>query len=402
MMARERLFIRGLSTISAMGQDRDDCATRISENTPSPSDLTCSTGVRPVFRVPEQIEQSIAAFGEGSEPHERDRVTRFAGYVASRCLDSVPEEIERIDGISFGSSRGTTESLERTTAAFVAKEGKEVPLYTSPSTTFGVISAHVGRLLLNRRMSLPGAVLPVFAGATSMTCSSAFHALVTGVAFIRAGMARAWLFGGSEACLTAYTALQLEALRMYSKVSGACPCRPCAIREGRENYVVLGEGAGAAILTTEPGPDGVELLGAGWALEAPPSATGITSDGQAFGQAMQGALEGLPKNRRVDAVIMHAPGTSKGDEAEVTAIQRLFGNEPLLCTTKHLSGHTYGASGMISLELARYLLAGGEWGGVSYESRLSAASNERQNIRTVLINTAGFGGNAVSIVVGRS
>lgn len=136
--------------------------------------------------------------------------------------------------------------------------------------------------------------------------------------------------------------------------------------EHSSNTLVLGEGAGTAILlggSVAYLPGDMELLGIGWALEATPSATGISEDGRGFQRAMLGALAGLPAGRVLDGVIMHAPGTSKGDEAELRAIEMVLGSVPL-CSTKHLTGHTYGASGMISLAAAQVLLS--EGGGAGF------------------------------------
>jgi 3-oxoacyl-(acyl-carrier-protein) synthase len=170
--------------------------------------------------------------------------------------------------------------------------------------------------------------------------------------------------------------------------------------EQPENTVVLGEGAGTAVLSFMDGPSragDLELLGMGWALEEAPSATGLSADGKAFEASMRMACRALPPGIKVDAVVLHAPGSLRGDEAELAAVARTFG-EITLCTTKHLTGHTYGASGFVSLGLARYLLEGGAWSGLPYASHAHSVSQKES--RAVLVNTAGFGGNSISVVVG--
>jgi 3-oxoacyl-(acyl-carrier-protein) synthase len=67
-------------------------------------------------------------------------------------------------------------------------------------------------------------------------------------------------------------------------------------------------------------------------------------------------------------------------------------------STKHLTGHTYGASGMVSLALAQALIEGATWAGFSYESAVQPDRGASSQV--VLINTAGFGGNSVSVIVG--
>ena len=103
----------------------------------------------------------------------------------------------------------------------------------------------------------------------------------------------------------------------------------------------------------------------------------------------------------VDVVIMHAPGTTQGDQAELRAVQSIFGENssssfPHIVSTKHMTGHTLGASGGVSLDLALEMIQRGEVVRFPYETEV------RQEIvkpETVLVNAVGFGGNAVSVIV---
>jgi 3-oxoacyl-(acyl-carrier-protein) synthase len=97
---------------------------------------------------------------------------------------------------------------------------------------------------------------------------------------------------------------------------------------------------------------------------------------------------------------MHAPGTIKGDKSEYKAIQKVFGkNLPMLTTNKWKVGHTFGASGMLNLEMALLMMQHQRFIGVPYSNPFGVANPERV-IKNVLINAVGFGGNAVSILVG--
>ena len=100
----------------------------------------------------------------------------------------------------------------------------------------------------------------------------------------------------------------------------------------------------------------------------------------------------------VDAVVMHAPGTLKGDLSEYNALSKMFGNSmPLLTTNKWKIGHTFGASGMLSLELAVLMIQNNKFIGVPFLSPVV----QHRPINKVLINAVGFGGNAVSILISR-
>ena len=102
------------------------------------------------------------------------------------------------------------------------------------------------------------------------------------------------------------------------------------------------------------------------------------------------------KLNEIDAIVMHAPGTIKGDQSEFRAIEKVFGNNiPLLTTNKWKIGHTFGSSGMLSLELAILMLQNN----TLIESPFYPNKKPTTPLKKILVNAVGFGGNAVSVVV---
>ena len=98
----------------------------------------------------------------------------------------------------------------------------------------------------------------------------------------------------------------------------------------------------------------------------------------------------------VDVIVMHAPGTIKGDLSEYKAIEKLFGDDlPMVTSNKWKIGHTFGASGMLSVELAILMLQNQKFIGVPFIK----SQKVKNEIKKVLINAVGFGGNAVSILL---
>ena len=393
------LIIRGLSTISPLGTARDDIARLLEDPTP-PAVPFAERNNRPIFPLTRSGDELVRAVAAEERYSRLDRVAHLAIAAARGTLDAAHGRHGEIGCVTIGSSRGATRALERTIAGF-AVDATKVPTETSPTTTAGNISSWVAQECIARR-SRGSAALPVATIGTSMTCSSAFQSLLTATAFVRSGMSSAAIFGGAEACLTPYTIAHLEALRIYSDGPMPWPCRPCGSVSVASNTVVLGEGAGTAILIKDDGVrlDGdLEVLGIGWAVEETPTATGLSADGRAFERSMRMALAELPSAVSVDTVVVHAPGSVKGDEAELSAVSRVLSDEVMVVSTKHLTGHTYGASGMVSLALAQALIGGAQWGGFPYES--AARGRQKGASQVVLINTAGFGGNSVSVIVGR-
>jgi 3-oxoacyl-[acyl-carrier-protein] synthase II len=93
---------------------------------------------------------------------------------------------------------------------------------------------------------------------------------------------------------------------------------------------------------------------------------------------------------------MHAPGTIQGDVSEINAIKKVFHTKtPFLTTNKWKLGHTFGASGMLSLELALLQLR--------HQKLIAVPFAEKQQhpnkLNKIMVNAVGFGGNAVSILL---
>ena len=286
-------------------------------------------------------------------------------------------------GVNIGSSRGATGLFEKYHNEFLRKGSTAV--LTSPTTTLGNISSWIAHDLKSKGPNI----------SHSITCSTALHAILNGVAWLRSGMAEKFLVGGSEAPLTSFTIAQMRALKIYAQEDNSeYPCRALDLDKGK-NSMVLGEGAGAACLEFGIGKNALAIIeGLGFATESLEHNISLSADAQCLQNSMLMAL-GSIDCKEVDIIIMHAPGTIKGDTAEFAAIQKVFGNSiPALTTNKWKVGHTFGASGILSVEMAILMLQHQRFSGVPFMK-----FNPPQKINRVLINAVGFGGNAVSILL---
>ena len=288
-------------------------------------------------------------------------------------------------GVNIGSSRGATQLFEKHYGEFLAT-GKVATL-TSPTTTLGNISTWVAHDLKSIGPQL----------SHSITCSTALHAMLNGIAWLRAGMSDKFLVGGSEAPLTAFTIAQMQALKIYAKTDAEFPCRALDLTKTK-NTMVLGEGAAMACLELGEKQNALAYItGFGYATDDLQHSISITDEAECFQKSMKMALQNTALTA-IDAIVMHAPGTIKGDLSEYKAIQKVFGeNLPMLTTNKWKIGHTFGASGMLNIELALLMMHHQEFIGVPFVTH----QNPRKAIRNVLINAVGFGGNAVSILLSK-
>ncbi len=286
-------------------------------------------------------------------------------------------------GINIGSSRGATGLFEAYHKNFLEK-GKAETL-ASPSTTLGNISSWVAHDLQTSGPEI----------SHSVTCSTALHAVLNGVAWITSGMTNKFLAGGSEAALTPFTIAQVQAMKIAASEDLDYPCQALNL-EKKRNSMVLGEGAAVICMEAGKRDNAMAVIsGVGYATERLKHSVSISANGTAFQKSMKMAMGELSP-QEIDVVVMHAPGTVKGDLSEMNALQAVFGKElPALTTNKWKIGHTFGASGTLSLELAMLMLRHGSFIPVPYSSESEAP----EKLENILVNAVGFGGNAVSILV---
>ena len=140
-----------------------------------------------------------------------------------------------------------------------------------------------------------------------------------------------------------------------------------------------------------------KIIGVGYATEVLNHNVSISTEAKCFQDSMQMAL-GNTDPKDIDAIVAHAPGTIKGDLAEVKAIEKLFQkNMPFLTSNKWQIGHTFGASGMLSIEMAILMML--------HQKPIPVPFVEYHDLPKkmdkVLVNAVGFGGNAVSVLLSR-
>ena len=296
-------------------------------------------------------------------------------------------------GVNIGSSRGATGLFEKYHSEFISSG--HAPTLTSPTTTLGNISSWVAHDLKTSGPEI----------SHSITCSTSLHAMLNAIAWIQSGMTSKFIVGGSEAPLTAFTIAQMKALNIYSKYKQKSdslefeyPCRAVDL-EKKANTMVLGEAASVACLELGENSKTLAVIeGIGYATEPLEHNVSLSSDATCLQNSMSMAMNGLDTTE-VDAVVMHAPGTVKGDASEYKAIKNVFGRIlPALTSNKWKIGHCFGASGMLSTELAVLMLQHQKFVGVPYMKDTVTPGK----INRVLVNAVGFGGNAVSILLRRA
>ncbi|WP_269686064.1 beta-ketoacyl synthase N-terminal-like domain-containing protein [Flavobacterium lacustre] len=312
-----------------------------------------------------------------------DKSVLYAMAASRTAIQNAGWTSKDVFGINIGSSRGATDLFEKHHQDYLVN-GKAQTL-ASPTTTLGNISSWVAHDLQSSGPEI----------SHSITCSTALHAVLNGVAWLRAGMADKFLVGGSEAPLTDFTIAQMRALKIYSNSTEEWPNRAFDL-DKKQNTMILGEGAGVCCLEVGVNENALAYIeGVGYATELLEHNISISAEAVCFQKSMKMALQNTDI-AAVDVIVMHAPGTIKGDLTEYRAIEKIFGESlPLLTTNKWKIGHTFGASGILSMELAILMMQHNRFIGVPF----AKAQTQTKPIKKVLINAVGFGGNAVSILL---
>ncbi len=378
------ISITAISSISALGRSNHEVWQAYLGKDHLFQKRKSGEGLVHVAALSDDSRAALAVLTADNSHYKRlDDTVLLALYAARKAIERAGWEQEKALGINIGSSRGATGIFEKYYEEFL-NEGHTVPL-ASPTSTLGNISSWVAHDLQTTGPEI----------SHSITCSTALHALLNGIAWINSGMAKKFLVGGSEAPLTSFTISQMKALKIYSKEDPPYPCKASDLSKKR-NSMVLGEGAALACIEGIVSENSLAIIeGVGYATEPLEHSVSMSTDAFSFQRSMKMALGPLPPSE-VNVVVMHSPGTILGDHSEYNAIQKIFGShQPLLTTNKWKLGHTLGASGMFSLEMGVLMLQNQLFIPVPF----FGAEIVSKKINRVMINAVGFGGNAVSILI---
>ncbi|WP_047549755.1 beta-ketoacyl synthase N-terminal-like domain-containing protein [Psychroserpens sp. Hel_I_66] len=383
------ISITAISSISPLGKNSDDIWNNYLNHSHC---FTEKDGVL-VATFPKELKADIEQLRQSNSKYKSlDNSVLYAIFASRQAIKSANWKSTDNFGINIGSSRGATALFEHYHEEFLLN--KKAETLSSPTTTLGNISSWIAHDLQTKGPEI----------SHSITCSTALHAMLNGIAWINSGMCDKFLVGGSEAPLTPFTIAQMQALKIYSRANShpeqgeesLSPNQALNLNK-TENTMILGEGAAMACLESGVTKNALaKIIGIGYATEILEHNASLSTDAICFQRSMAMAI-GNKKPEDIDIIVTHTPGTIKGDQAEINAIQKIFCNKiPALTTNKWKIGHSLGASGLLSIEMAVMMLQHQQFISVPY---LKTETPKR--IKHILVNAVGFGGNAVSILLSK-
>ncbi len=239
----------------------------------------------------------------------------------------------------------------------------------------------------------------------STACSSGANAMMHGARLIRHSIVDKVIVGGTDA-LSRFTLNGFNTLMILDRTQ----CHPF---DENRNGLTIGEGAAYLVIESEKSFKGSGrkcygyLSGYSNANDAYHQ-TASSPEGTGAIIAMRNALDkaGL-KPEDIDYINAHGTGTINNDLTEGVALQEIFkGNIPPMSSTKPYTGHTLGAAG--SVEAVFSLLAinkGFLLPNLNFKIRMKELDfspvesfQDGKEIKNVLSNSFGFGGNNTTLI----
>src|SRR5512145_1218772 len=350
------------------------------------------------------------------EPKEQRKVDDFIVYAmgaAELALHDAewkadtPEKQERT-GVLIGSGIGGLDGIAETSLLLRDKGPRRVSPFFIPGRLINLASGYV-----SIRHGLKG---PNHAVVTA--CSTGGHAIGDASRLIALGDADVMVAGGAESPICRIAVAGFAACKALSTRFNDEPTRASRPYDKDRDGFVMGEGAGVVVLESLEHARArgariyAEVIGYGMSGDAF-HITAPAEDGDGAYRCMRAALAraGVAASD-IQYVNAHGTSTPMGDEIELSAVERLFGNAAgtlAMSSTKSAIGHLLGAAGAVEAIFSVLAIRDNvapptlnlDQPSVSTVIDLVPHEARKRNIDTVLSNSFGFGGTNASLVLRR-
>ena len=243
-------------------------------------------------------------------------------------------------------------------------------------------------------------------------CSTSAHCIGAGVEQIQFGKQDVVFAGGGEELDWTLSCLFDAMGAMSSKYNDAPETASRAFDATRDGFVIAG-GAGVVVL------EELERAKArGAKIYAEVTGYGATSDGYDMVAPSGEGAERCMKlatatlgDRKVNYINAHGTSTPAGDVTEVEAVRRVFPeDQPPISSTKSLTGHSLGATGVQEAIYSILMLEGdfiaasanvGELDPALQPHEIATKRVDNAGLDTVLSNSFGFGGTNATLALSR-
>ncbi len=404
-----RVVITGIGIVSSIG------------NNAAEVEAALRAGKSGIVFAPEYAEHGFRSQVHGMpkivlEDHIDKRDLRFMGpgaaynflamsqAIADSGLEDSDVSNERT-GLVMGSGGPSTSNFFQ---AFDAVINKGAPKKMGPFMVTRCMSSTNSACL-----ATPFKIKGVNYSITS-ACSTSAHCIGNGVEQIQMGKQDIVFAGGGEELDWTLSCLFDAMGAMSSKYNDTPETASRTYDASRDGFVIAG-GGGVVVLEELS-----HALARGAKIYGEVTGYGATSDGhdmvapsgEGGERSMRIALSTLPAGRKIDYINSHGTSTVVGDVTEMEAIRRVFGRgkTPPTASTKSLTGHSLGATGVHEAIYSLLMMQGNFIAASANVTTLDPALDpaeivtklrENVEIDSVLSNSFGFGGTNATLVMSK-
>jgi 3-oxoacyl-[acyl-carrier-protein] synthase II len=414
-----RVVVTGLGLVTPLGCGVDRVWRRL---------IGGESGIHRITRfevddLPAKIAGQVPTEGEGAfraeevlEPKDVRKNDPFILYGIAAAREAIEdadwmpqdERARERTGVLIGSGIGGLGTIADTAVELEQRGPRRVSPFFIPASLINLVS---GQVSIRFRFKGPN-------HSVVTACSTGAHAIGDASRMIALGDADVMVAGGAEAAICRIGVAGFAAARALSTHFNDTPERASRPWDEDRDGFVMGEGAGIVVLEEleHARARGARMYGeiVGYGLSGDAyHITAPSPDGDGGYRSMKAALQraGMRPDQ-IDYINAHGTSTPLGDEIELGAVKRLFGEAAYrvsMSSTKSAIGHLLGAAG--SVEAIFSLLAvhhqivpptlnldrpsdGCDLDLVPYEAR-------RREVRAALSNSFGFGGTNASLILVR-
>jgi 3-oxoacyl-[acyl-carrier-protein] synthase II len=413
-----RVVITGMGLVSPLGIGLENVWGRL---------LAGESGIRAIqsfdvadlpSRVAAQVPRGDRASGlfnadDWVPPKDQRRMDQFIVFAMGAAVQAVEdagwhptddEECERT-GVMIGSGIGGLPGITEGAVTLHERGPRKISPFFIPANLINLASGNV-----SIRYGFKG---PNHAVVTA--CSTGAHAIGDAARLIMLDDADVMVCGGAEAAICRIGLAGFAAARALSTNFNDDPPRASRPWDQDRDGFVMGEGAGIMVLEEleHARKRGAkiygEVIGYGMSGDAF-HLTAPAEDGNGAFRSMRNALKSAHLSPdKIDYINAHGTSTPLGDEIELGAVKRLFGDHAYslsMSSTKSAIGHLLGAAGTVEAIFAVLALRDQvvpptlnlDNPSPSCDIDLVPKQARERKVEYVLSNSFGFGGTNASLI----
>lgn len=420
MHRERRVVVTGIGAVTPLSSNAEGTWKKIIANQSGIGTITIFDPTESPCKIAGEVKYgdgedlfNIDKYIDQKEQRKMDRFIHFAVAAADQAIaDSgyiaTTDEQKYRTGIMMGSGIGGLPAIEKTVVTMKEKGIKKISPFFIPQSLINLAS---GQISIRH-----GYMGPNHAVVTA--CASGSHAIGDSARMIQYGDVDVMIAGGAESAICESGIGGFASLRALSTNFNDNPTAGSRPWDKSRDGFVMGEGAGVVVLEElehakkRGAKIYAEVVGYGLSGDAY-HMTAPESSGRGSTYAMKLALQHAKINpEQIDYINAHGTSTPLGDEIEIGAIKKVFGDHAYnlsMSSTKSAIGHLLGAAGAVeaifSIQAIRDNIAPPtlnlEDPSEGCDIDLVANKAKERKIDIIMSNSFGFGGTNACLILKR-